>query len=659
MDNLNTICLVLFAKNDDKYILELLNSVLPLIDYYYIYDLSDTDNLQDIIKCHFKDKVDGRVIKVNDSQLINSIDTILSDTRKVATYTLLLNTDCIVEISSDFKKEQLCHDVYRIECKIDNYIDYRVGLIKNNLNIKWLGIQDFCIDYPFKQTLNKLNTLTITDRRFSSTREYKRNCEVKLYKYEYLSNPSKTYFKLYFANCYKELFTLTNDKKYIGKSIKWFQRCVSTSQWDEEIYTALVNLGILYKFQNKDERSSYHYLEAYLVNPKRIEALYELINYYRDKDKKYSHIANLFYKTATKLEHPENCYLSIRKDVYTYLLEYEHSIIAFYNHEQLDAEFLYKYFNIIGNGIYNNVISNYKFYVKFLSSISYTKLMFEGAQTLENYSNEFIASTPSIVPYNNGYLLNMRYVNYTLNDNGAYTYNYPITNINRKFQLDNGLNIISDEVFKTDLIKNRRCGIEELKLFNYNNQVLFTGIEYSKLSRKKFLCRGVYLSSNNKLPSFNVSLSNGGISKWCLLSGKNELNVITTWYPLIINTINENMNDIIKSITYQDVPLFFKYLFGSTNGFTYDDEIWILTHMIDFSTNRIYYFCVIILDALTLKYKRHSILFKFENRGIEQVYGMIVEKERIIFSYSNFEKNACLYIWERPKVDQFLFSKIC
>ncbi len=62
-----------------------------------------------------------------------------------------------------------------------------------------------------------------------------------------------------------------------------------------------------------------------------------------------------------------------------------------------------------------------------------------------------------------------------------------------------------------------------------------------------------------------------------------------------------------------------------------------------------------ILDAKTLKFKRHSIIFKFESEKIEYCLGMIVEKSQVIFSYSTMDRTSNVLILTRNKVEEELF----
>jgi hypothetical protein len=72
------------------------------------------------------------------------------------------------------------------------------------------------------------------------------------------------------------------------------------------------------------------------------------------------------------------------------------------------------------------------------------------------------------------------------------------------------------------------------------------------------------------------------------------------------------------------------------------DEIWFLCHVVHHSSPRQYYHIIVVLDKMSLKFKRHSILFKFNGKPIEYSLGLIVEDERICMSYSQNDSTSAI-----------------
>lgn len=633
------ICLVLFIKNDEITIHDIIDSVSSIIDAYIIYDLGSTDKTVDIINTFFDSKhILGKIIKIDPDKLIENYPRILDESKTIADYTLLLNSDTVVIIDPKFDKLNIQSDIYRIKTICGNDINYLISFIRNDVNYRLFGVDMFCLDCPQDKYLDRLDGITMFDRQYNISRQEKRRCDIHLCKYHLLMNSKQPSYYFYLAKCYQ---CLNNNK-----SIKWYNKRLKHQGWGEEIFISHLELGKILHNLGKDPEFINHMLEAYNVDNNRIESLYELVSYYRSKRGYYMILSNQFIQLASNINSRSYGYLGIREDIYDYLLDYEQSIISYYLDKPIDY---HKYLNIIGYGCYEGAIRNYKFYVKYLCDLKPHNYTYH-CDTMIN--NDYHPMIPSIISSKNGYVMNYPYVNYDVDKNGSYVYKYPITTLNYQYVLDINLNLIQQQQLCYHQLDHDHIGIENIKLFNpntnTNSELMFVGTDYDIKTKQKTLVGGKY-------PTLQKTFkSNIDINKWTYINHNGSIKVITNWFPLTINTIDQDGR--IKSTSLdQEIPLFFKYLYSSTNGFEYDHEIWFITHMIDFSVPRVYYFCIVVLDCDTLKYKRHSILFKFNNSSIEQCYGLIVEKQRIICSCSRSEKDALVIVYDRPIIDNYIF----
>ena len=201
----------------------------------------------------------------------------------------------------------------------------------------------------------------------------------------------------------------TGDPKYFKKAIKWYLKRICIGWVDEELFMSCYEIGNLYVRLGESEKSIYWWLEAYRYRPTKAESLYEIVKYYREKDLWHANCALIFYQVAKKIPYPEGDLLFIKKAVYDYLLDYEYSILAYYLNLPIDH---YAYLNLLGKADYNNAIANYKFYTRRLSSLK--PIEKEYNQSLIWQNETFHPSTPSLIPFETGYLMNQRYVNYTI-----------------------------------------------------------------------------------------------------------------------------------------------------------------------------------------------------------------------------------------------------
>ena len=228
--------------------------------------------------------------------------------------------------------------------------------------------------------------------------------------------------------------------------------------------------------------------------------------------------------------------------------------------------------------------------------------------------------------------------------------------------MDSNFNVIDKHDF--DLFERapkRYLGIEDVKLFEHKGVVHFLGTEQDPITEKLRVGTGPYSveTKDRSLTSIICkSPKNRDCEKnWCYFAPdkQGDLRVLYDWSNLSIGHVSDGA--YVEDSTDGTVPSFFKHLRGSTNGVLVDDEIWFLTHMVEYSSPRNYYHIIIILDRNTMKYKRNSTLFKFENTCIEYCLGMVVEQKRIIFSYSKMDRESNVSIYDRPSIDGFLFDK--
>jgi hypothetical protein len=146
---------------------------------------------------------------------------------------------------------------------------------------------------------------------------------------------------------------------------------------------------------------------------------------------------------------------------------------------------------------------------------------------------------------------------------------------------------------------------------------------------------------------------------WIMLDGTH---VIYEWYPLTIGYITklEDSNSLeygFNVIEKMETPGFFKHLRGSSNGYLdkVKNEIWFICHLVEYCTPRIYYHLFVILDAGTHKLKRYSDIFKIEGEKIEFVLGLVVDPKEIILSYSKWDTDARIGVFDREKIENELF----
>ena len=167
---------------------------------------------------------------------------------------------------------------------------------------------------------------------------------------------------------------------------------------------------------------------------------------------------------------------------------------------------------------------------------------------------------------------------------------------------------------------------------------------------------GTYTLDKDCLVSlpFQSPLGRSCEKNWCYFhDAAGELRVMYDWSPLTVGKVVDGQLEILTM--NKSVPPFFRDVRGSTHGMRFGGELWFLCHIANYTTPRTYYHLLVVLDGTTLELKRHSILFKFADESIEYALGLIVECERILISFSRFDRTSAVLVMPRALMNSELF----
>ena len=476
-----------------------------------------------------------------------------------------------------------------------------------------------------------------------------------------------------------------------------------------EMY-CLLRKGVCYKNMCNTDQAVLTWLECNNKFPSRCDALYEICKIYRETGKNNN--ALIFYNAARKifLSDPKLLLATLQPedvklfdyDLYTFKFHYEHSIIGFYTHEPKHYKTFTKLMHYIPQEMYNSVICNYKYSVPNLSSIAArNKHTFQKTirKVIEGIEYEFRPSNPCLIrvytDFENEdyyfYVMNIRYVSYYFVPSSGLvmcTGSPKIISINKLFLLDKHFNIIQDLDNKTtndlgivilpDMLESGPMwyGLEDVRL-NYDyqtNKIQYIGCYQNPVNQ--YISMGLgYNYPYREITTSSIMIDCiEAKQEWYLVKSpynrdkeKNwvmldSTHVIYEWHPLTIGYFTKlgDSNSLeygFKVIEKLETPGFFKHLRGSSNGYLdkSKNEIWFVCHLVEYCTPRIYYHLFVILDAGTHKLKRYSDIFKIEGEKIEFVLGLVVDPKEIILSYSKWDTDARIGIFDREKIENELF----
>jgi tetratricopeptide (TPR) repeat protein len=647
----------MICKNESKIILRLLESVSPIIDTYCICDTGSIDNTPEIIERFFiQHNISGKIITepfrdfgYNRTYALNECAGMEN-----ADYLLLLDADMILQIPpetdiSKFKWKLVENDAFYVFQGNSSFIYKNVRLIRNNAGMEYWGVTHEYINFPENSqytygiyTKDEIFILDIGDGG-AKTNKYTRDIELLKKGLEELPNNDRYLF--YLANSYY-------NSEQFEKAVEIYKRRIEVGGWIEEIWNCYFNMGMCYKGLGKIENAICSWLDGWNAFPERIENLYEIVKQYRCNNKNTS--AYLFYSMANNMA--KKCHydhLFLQKDIYDYKLDYELSIVGFYHnpdkYDLLGCCMKLLTYHTIEQSLFTNVISNYKYYSPKLDgnvvSIDYSTNLIN--------DKEFISSTPSICIHNRELLLNTRYINYRINENGGYDNKEYIKTINvvSRFSIDNTMKKLDEFILEYDLsLDNIYVGLEDVRLFSHEGKLLYNANRGLGINKIRIEHGEIDILTRKTIHSkiLNSPVNNENEKNWVLFEWGQQLKCIHSWNPIIIGDL-----ELKFTKTHQvNSPILFSIVRGSTNGIIVGDEIWFLCHIVSYENIRYYYHILVCLDKKTLELKRFSNLFTFSKERVEYTLGFIqINPREFLVGYSLMDKKTEFMIVQKTYLE--------
>ena len=648
------LCLNMIVKNESRIIRRLMESVIGVIDSYCICDTGSTDDTIAIIRDYMTTAgKSGEVYSEPFKNFGYNRSHALERAAKWADHALLLDADMKLIISPEFLAAKLTADVYTILQRNGGLEYFNTRIVRTGVGIKCVGPTHEYYDVPGGKVTQRLQSLVIEDIGDGGAKSDKFERDVRLLRQGLEDEPGNVRYMFYLANSYRDL------SKH-ALAAEWYKKRFEAGGWIEEVFYAAFELGNMHKILGHIEEAIYWWMEAYNHHNKRAESLYEIVKHYRIVGKQ--RIGQMFCDIARAIPYPKDDVLFIKSDIYKFLLDYEHSILAYYSGAKIDH---YRYLTLVGSD-YNkiNVLSNYVFYVKKLTKMAGVKVydfcdMVE--KVIDGWQDSYISSSPCIIPWKDGgYLLNVRYVNYRILGHGGYEFKNTmgkITTLNKTYILGPDMSKLCDNwIDQVERPHLRYQGVEDVKVFKHGGELLFLGSVEDPDTGAIRVGHGTYTLDKDCLVSlpFQSPLGRSCEKNWCYFhDSAGELRVMYDWSPLTVGKVTDGQLEILT--INKSVPAFFRDVRGSSHGFRLGSEIWFLCHIANYTMPRTYYHLLVVLDGDTLAVKRHSILFKFADESIEYALGLIVESERLLISFSRYDRTSAVLSMPLALMESELF----
>jgi mannosyltransferase OCH1-like enzyme len=253
-------------------------------------------------------------------------------------------------------------------------------------------------------------------------------------------------------------------------------------------------------------------------------------------------------------------------------------------------------------------------------------------------------STASAFPY----LVNTRWINYMLhNDGSVRTDPRKVISLNSFEYLNHECGVVTPRQFVKGVINttSKYNGFEDVRLYTTVN-----GTTYYFATTYDAETKLMSMSSDEITllkPSFNLNIIRPTFlnykprieKNWTPFPFYDTMGVVYQWKPLHICTIDYTTNTLNTLHMRYDVPAFFDHVRGGSPGVVYENEIWFVLHVSQkfHRSNYQHFFAVFNRD---MRLQRYSELFKFQNKCIEYCIGLVIEPTRFLLSYSVLDKSS-------------------
>ena len=646
------LCLNMIVKNESRIIRRLFDSVVDIIDSYCICDTGSTDNTVDIIKTYFDSKkIPGKIVyePFRDFGYNRSYALKQCEGMENADYILLLDADMVIQTPADFDlkvfKEGLVNsDAFFVFQGTDEFYYKNVRIVKNNVGMKYWGVTHEYVEVPSGCIYGKYekSDFFILDIGDGGSKTDKFERDILLLKKGLEQIPNNDRYTFYLANSYY-------NSGHFLEAIETYKKRIEIGGWIEEVWQCYYTMGICYRNLGEMEKAICSWMDAYSAFPERIENLYEIIHYYRNNGK--NRMAYHFYTLAdkTRKRFTSNDYLFLQKDIYDYKLDYELSIIGFYeNSDNYDMNVccmkLLAYPKT-EEWMFNNILSNYKFYCNKLEGGIVYNIQLDKSIIPPS---DFFSSTPSFCVHNGELVVNTRFVNYFINETGGYENKEHIETINilSRYSLEEGIvgtKIKPDTILKYDTTHDGLyIGLEDVRLFSNKGYLLYNanrGLDRSQVAVENGII-DLKTSSTFNSQLLKYTVHNEIEKNWVLFEdNQGKLKCVYKWWPLIIGNIQNEGK--FKTTHKINTPPLFKRVRGSTNGIAVNNEIWFIAHVVSYEDRRYYYHILIAIDRNTFELKRFSDLFTFSREKVEYTLGFDkLNENQFLIGYSIMDKKT-------------------
>jgi len=318
---MHRLSLAMIVKNESHVILECLNSVYKLINYWVIVDTGSTDGTQDIIKNFFAEKgIPGELHEREWNGFGKSRTEALDLCKGKAEYAYMIDADDYLQ--GEFKLPPGNKaDSYALRLGREEFSWWRNQIFKVDADWEYVGVlHEYARSRNNEQPIiaklegnYRVVARTVGARNVGITPIEKYSKDAETLEKALIDEPDNIRYMFYLGQSYF-------DSQQWEKAIEAYMRRAEKGGWGEEVYYALYRIAVAKAMLNRPWGEIMEaFLLAYNSRPIRAEPLYHIAQIYRTKFNMPA-IAYMFAKAASDIPFPHGDILFVPDMIYNYAI---------------------------------------------------------------------------------------------------------------------------------------------------------------------------------------------------------------------------------------------------------------------------------------------------------------------------------------------------
>ena len=318
---MHRLSLAMIVKNESHVILECLNSVYKLIDYWVVVDTGSTDGTQDIIKKFFEEKgIPGELHEREWRGFGKSRTEALDLCKGKAEYAYMIDADDYLQ--GEFKLPSGNKaDSYALRLGREEFSWWRNQIFKLDADWEYVGVlHEYARSRNNEQPIiaklegnYRVVARTVGARNVGITPIEKYSKDAETLEKALIDEPDNIRYMFYLGQSYF-------DSQQWEKAIEAYMRRAEKGGWGEEVYYALYRIAVAKAMLNRPWGEIMEaFLLAYNSRPIRAEPLYHIAQIYRTKFNMPA-IAYMFAKAASDIPFPHGDILFVPDMIYNYAI---------------------------------------------------------------------------------------------------------------------------------------------------------------------------------------------------------------------------------------------------------------------------------------------------------------------------------------------------